>query len=232
MDDFRARLRGRLLPALLVALGAVFLTSGLLSWTAPAEAGPPLAGAPSPVTAPPDQSSAPGPSFDPNAGPTPTFPADRVATRVVVPALSIDLPVIRPPGGSGAYPLCDVAMFLQELGQPGAGRVTFIYAHARPGMFLPILDASQVDNGAKLIGMVVQVYTNDDFVFLYQVSEVRRHQLTLDDAFAVGTEQLWLQTSEGPAGTKPKTEIMALPLSSGRADPTEAHPDARPRECR
>jgi hypothetical protein len=39
-------------------------------------------------------------------------------------------------------------------------------------MFLPLLTASRHDNGRGIIGDIVQVFTNDDYVFLYRISEV------------------------------------------------------------
>ena len=42
-------------------------------------------------------------------------------------------------------------------------------------MFLPILTASKVSNGKKMVGMVVEVWTNDDQRFLYVVTKVKRH---------------------------------------------------------
>jgi glyoxylase-like metal-dependent hydrolase (beta-lactamase superfamily II) len=128
----------------------------------------------------------------------------RVSTRVVVPALGIDLPIVKPPGGASTYPLCDVAMYIQQLSQPGLPGATYLYAHARTGMFLPILTASKVDNGRRMIGMLVQVYTTDDQLYLYEVVQVRRHVTTLDGALAEKRETLWLQTSEGPVGTLEK----------------------------
>ena len=232
MDAFALRLRARLVPAILSALGVALLAAGLFSYTAPVEAGPEPSQAPTIVTLPPTSapSFTPRPSGAASPTPAPTVPADRVATRVIVAGLGIDLPVIKPPSSS-AYPLCDVAMYIQELGQPGSGRTTYLYAHARDGMFLPILTASKVNNGASMLGLVVQVYTSDDQVYLYEISEVRRHQLTLDDAAAATTEQVWLQTSEGPKGTRPKTQVVARFLSAGPADHADAHPDAKPRVC-
>jgi hypothetical protein len=122
-------------------------------------------------------------------------------------------------------------MYHEALGQPGQGRATYLYAHARTGMFLPILDASKVDNGAAMLGLIVEVYTSDDQLFLYEVTEVRRHQLELDAAVAATTEQLWLQTSEGPKGTRPKTQVVARFLSTGAADHDAAHPVANPVVC-
>jgi hypothetical protein len=231
VDELALRLRARLLPAILTALGVAFLTAGLLTYTAPVEAGPEPSETPTIVTLPPTAvpSLTPRPTSGPTDTPAPTFPADRVATRVVVAALGIDLPIVRQP--DPAYPACDVAMYHEALGQPGQGRATYLYAHARTGMFLPILDASKVDNGAAMLGMIVEVYTSDDQLFLYEVTEVRRHQLDLDAAVTATTEQLWLQTSEGPKGTRPKTQVVARFLSTGAADHEAAHPVANPVAC-
>lgn len=210
--------------------------AGLLTYTMPVEAGPEPSQVPTIVTlaptaaptATPTRSGRPGP--EPTATPIPTPPADRVATRVVISDLDIDLPVIDQPDAYD-YPLCDVAMYLRDLGQPGFGGATYLYAHARTGMFLPILTASKISNGAKMLGMMVEVYTSDDQLFMYQITEVRRHQLDLDGAVAATTEQVWLQTSEGPKGTRPKTQVVAQFVSSGPADHQAAHPVARPEVC-
>ncbi|MCI0584445.1 MAG: sortase [Chloroflexi bacterium] len=231
MDELALRLRARLLPAILTALGVAFLAAGLLTYTAPVEAGPEPSETPTIVTLPPtaEPSTTPRPTAGATDTPAPTFPADRVATRVVVAALGIDLPIVRQPDPE--YPACNVAMYHEALGQPGEGRATYLYAHARTGMFLPILEASKVNNGASMLGMIVEVYTSDDQLFLYEITEVRRHQLDLDDAVAATTEQLWLQTSEGPKGTKPKTQVVGRFLSTGAADHAAAHPDANPVAC-
>ena len=166
-------------------------------------------------------------SASPSASSSPQLGV-RVATRVVIPALRIDLPVIEGPDG---YPPCDVAMYLKELGQPGEGRATYLYAHARRGMMLPLLEQSKVNDGRAMLGMLVQVYTSDDQLYLYEISEVRRHQRTLDRPLAATSEELWLQTSEGPNASYPKLQVVAKPLSVGPADPAEAQPKAEPRAC-
>jgi len=237
MADLAERIRIRLIPAVLTALGVAALAAGVLSLTTPvvAEPLPSATATPAPfasveptasplITFPP----IPPASAAPSASPTP--PADRVATRVRVAALDIDLPVVKPPAVD-AYPLCDVAEYIQQLGQPGEGRATYLYAHARTGMFLPILDASLVQNGKSMLGMVVEVWTSDDQRFLYEITEVRRHQLDLDDALAARTEELWLQTSEGPKGTPGKTQVLALPISQQAADHADAHPKVKPVVC-
>jgi hypothetical protein len=220
--------RTRLLPALLTAGGVTLLAAGLLTYTVPVAAEP----VPTPSTRP-TAAATPTPSprvtLPPIGSPTPTPPApspdpNRVATRVRIAALDIDLPIIKGPAG---YPKCDVAMYLKELAQPGQGRATYLFAHARPGMFEPLLKTK----AAKQRGSVVEVWTSDDQLFLYEIVEVRRGQTDLDDAIDADTEELWLQTSEGPKGTPGKTQVIAKPLSSGPADPADAHPKARPRAC-
>jgi hypothetical protein len=225
------RLRTRLLPALLLALGVALLLTGLLSYTNAVEPGPVARAlesyAPMP-TLPPDL-TLPGPHG--SDGPDASFPADRVTTRVVIPSLRIDLPVIRQPPGTGDFPLCDVAMYLPDLGQPGSGRATYLYAHARPGMFYNMLVASEDRNGARMIGAVVEIYTSDNKRFLFQIFEVRRHQHDLSDAFADASGSLWLQTSEGPNNSYPKLQVVASFQSVQDADPNAAHPQAQPRQC-
>jgi hypothetical protein len=234
MADLADRIRTRVIPALITAFGVTLLAGGLLSYTGGVQADPLPSPTPLIVTTPP--TSTPLITFPPLASsdlPTasPTSPADRVATRVRIAALKVDLPVVKPPGGADTYPLCDVAMYLRELGQPGQAHATYLYAHARTGMFLPLLEASLVQNGKSMLGMVVEVWTSDDQRFLYEITQVRRHQTDLIDAAAAAREELWLQTSEGPKGTPGKLQVIALLLSQEAADPVDAHPVAKPLVC-
>jgi hypothetical protein len=229
MDTIGRRLRLRLLPALLTALGVALLASGVMSYTTVVEA-PPVARALASYEPLPTLAGGivlPGGSAVPDA----SFPPDRVVTRIVIRRLGIDLPVMLQTANYGVYPLCDVALYQPVLGQPGQGRATYIYAHARAGMFLPLLTASQNNNGARLLGMTVEVYTSDDWRFLYTITEVRRHTRSLDDAVNTTTERLWMQTSEGPEGTVPKLQVVADFLSADKTDPASAHPAAHPRIC-
>jgi hypothetical protein len=235
-------LRTRLVPALLTALGVLLITAGLLSYADPTTAGTVAEASPTAVDLSPGPSSSgdlpsSGASDAPSGTPDPTkTPGPAHVTRVVVPALKIDLPVVPGPDG---YPYCNVAMYidglgkpLQDLGQPGRGIATYLYAHARDGMFGPIYeDAIEKHKPDKLLGMIVQVYTSDNKLYLYEVRKVLLHQLTLDSAFAADSEQLWLQTSEGPKGTPGKTQLKAALLSVGEADPGDAHPKAKPVTC-
>jgi hypothetical protein len=224
------RIRTRIIPALLTAAGVAFLAAGILSFTNPVVADPirtpppsqaALAPTPSPlITLPPLGSGGP-----PSA--TPAIPPDRVVTRVRVAALKIDLPVIR----SDSVP-CGVALEYLDprLGQPGEGRATYLYAHAQPGMFVAILNASKISNGSAMKGMVVEVWTNDDQRFLYVLTEVRRHvpfQSAFDAPFAAESDQIWLQTSEGK-GTQPKVQVVGELLSQEAAPHAEANPTPHP----
>jgi hypothetical protein len=228
-------------PAVLTAAGVTLIAAGLLNYSgnaAAADPGPSLA--PEIVSAEPSTGIA-LPSLPPIDGsppasvaPSPTPNADRVATRVVVEQLGIDLPIIKPRGDSTTYPQCNVALYIQELSQPGDGRATYLYAHARDGMFGPIYERAilKKHGGPKsMVSMLVQVYTSDDLMFTYEVVEVRLHQLNLDDAIHATTEELWLQTSEGPKGTPGKTQLLAKLLISQPVDHQAAHPKARPVSC-
>lgn len=231
MADPLDALRTRVMPALMTALGVMLLTAGLLSFSTPVTAGP----RPDPTATPSAVAVAPTPSplitlppiatAPPTATPTESPIPQGVATRVRVAALDIDMPVIKGPPG---YPKCDVAMYLKELRQPGQGGATYLYAHAREGMFLPLLRTKAGDQR----GLVVEVWTSDALRYLYEIVEVRRDQRTLDDALAADREELWLQTSEGPAGTPGKTQVVALPISVDTASLEESTPRARPVDCR
>lgn len=243
MRPLGTALRQRLIPAVLTALGVTILAAGLLDLGSPALAQPEPSPAPRssssdrpigylPPSLPPIQvASQPPPS------PTPTPDPHRVATRVVIEALDIDLAIVKAPSG---YPWCNVAMYLdnQGLGQPGGGRSVYLYAHARDGMFGPLYERVTLgrNGGSKsLIGMVVAVYTSDDHVYEYQVTRVYPRVPAdthfLDRAYAVTSETLWLQTSTGHGGSLPKLQVVAKPFFDGPASHADAHPKARPVAC-
>lgn len=228
-------LRNRLLPAVLTATGVSLIAAGLLTYSAPVEAAPGPSDSPEIVNMSPTP-TIPLPTFPPASGsaapPSATAPTDRVATRVVINALKIDLPVVKPLGGSNAYPQCNVAMYIKELHQPGEGKATYLYAHARDGMFGPIYHlAIETKKPQKMLGMLVQVYRSDDQVFTYYIKDVRLHQTSLADAAGATTEELWLQTSEGPKGTVGKTQLRAELLTVGPASHAAAHPTPHAVTC-
>jgi hypothetical protein len=169
------------------------------------------------------------PQWTPQAIEPAPIPSGRLPTRVTVAALGIDIPVTRQ---TTTYPACGVAMYLMEMSQPGSGRVTYLYAHAQAGNFLPLYQASLVNNGARMVGMLVEVYTGDSLKFTYRIVQVRRHVTTLDGAFAWRGESVFLQTSEGQGATATKLQVVGAHVRTEPADYAAAHPAPKPVTCR
>jgi hypothetical protein len=188
---------------------------------------------PTPTLAP---GQTPRPTPVPTPRPTPAPPSNAVATRVVVPSLDIDLATVASnlvvPGDTDFYPLCDVAMYMVGFVNPGMPGTTYIYGHAQDGMFAPLLHASKYNDGASMIGALVQVYTADNMLHLYEIYKVKRHatDLTITN-IPSGTHQLVLQTSEGWHGHIPKLQVAARPLTVLPASYADAHPPTHPRVC-
>jgi hypothetical protein len=187
-----------------------------------------------PVSATISSPTAPGFSATPVASPSPVADANHVATRVRVPELRIDLAIVAPPKDRSAYPKCGVAMYLAGLHQPGEDGATYLYAHAREDMFLPIYERAiqRLHGGPRsMLGLSVEVFTSDNLRYLYTIQEVRVHQTSLRDAARAKTPELWLQTSEGPKGTRGKTQLRALPVGVDSVPDRQAHPAAKPITC-
>jgi hypothetical protein len=182
-------------------------------------------------------------SSPPAAEPTPTprpVPLDKPSrpVRVRVPALGIDLPVVssdrRVAGNPRGYPLCDVAQFLvsrpQELVLPGQQGTSWVYAHAQPGMFLPLVE-SYFESGADgLTGKLVQLQLRDSRLLTYRVAQVR-----VDRDYDIAErpndrqQRLVLQTSTGPTGDYPKLLLAARLIDAEWTD--EPRPQPEPRAC-
>jgi hypothetical protein len=150
------------------------------------------------------------------------------ATRVAVSGLGIDLPVVRGPSG---YPLCRVAMYSASLAQPREPGVTFIFAHTRTGMFLPLLTRWRINRGSSLIGRTVWVWTSDSYVSYYRITRVRVTTRAMAGAYSLTSERLWLQTSTGPNTTYPKLIVEASRYRTVKTTYAASHPTARPVRC-
>jgi len=179
-------------------------------------------------------SPTPSPSSSPTATLTPASAG--IASRIRIPSLDVDLPIVAGdldmPGNRNDFPLCDVAMYLPGFVQPGDPGTTYIYAHAQRGMFLPLLRASQVRDGASMLGALVEVFSSDGRLHLYEIERVKRHATDLSlTQIPAGEHQLVLQTSEGPTGTIPKLQVAARPIAVVPAEAGEANPRPRPRVC-
>jgi len=234
----------RLTSAVITAAGVVLLAAGLLTLATPASgAGPTSSPSEVALATPSPSASGARPSAGVSATPS-TAPGHAAPTRVVIAAMGIDLPVVSYlyPGGQN-FPLCNVAQYYDgtganfvgtNIGLPGNdGRSVYIYAHARTGMFLPLLTASLTANGDSMLGFQVQVYTDDDLVYTYVISKVKRHSedFSIASSVAPDGQQLVLQTSEGPTPTLPKLQVAATFVSVAPADRAAAHPTPHPVVC-
>ncbi|HKZ90606.1 MAG TPA: sortase [Candidatus Limnocylindrales bacterium] len=158
-----------------------------------------------------------------------------IPVRIQVPDLGIDLPVVSSertvPGNSRDYPLCDVAQYWTIYDLPGAPGTTWIYAHAQPGMFLPIFLTADATTGAGLLGKSVLVQLRDGRLLRYRIDEVKQHALNRRIAKRPRPSQqrLVLQTSEGPPGTVPKLQVAAQLVEAEWTD--ERAPAPKPRAC-
>jgi LPXTG-site transpeptidase (sortase) family protein len=128
--------------------------------------------------------------------------------RIRIPRLRIDLPIAegviqrdvdqqRTPEG--------YAFHLPGAAIPGEGGNTYLYSHARTGMFLALWDAR--------VGDEVLILAPDGRTLRYSVSEVRPRVAPNDISVAQPTadERLTLQTSTGPSPSDPRFVVIALP---------------------
>ncbi len=158
------------------------------------------------------------------------------ATRVRVPTQGvmgkgIDMAVIR---GNAGYPLCNVALYNGALSQPRepSDWATFIFAHARTGMFLPLLKEWQQNKGSQLIGKLVYVYTSDNKMHTYRIDSLATGLTSqMNKVFSAGYDKVWLQTSTGPNYTYPKLFVKSSWVSTVSVSYAAAHPTPHPKKC-
>lgn len=186
----------------------------------------------------PRASTSPDALSSPSTTPAAEAPSNELPKRIVVKGLDIDLPVVSGdldvPGNPPDYPLCDVAQYLTTYPYPARpGTTTWIYGHAREGMFLRLLEASEVEGGASLIGRSALVYTDAGRRFEYRITDVQRHATDRSSARDVPADggRLVLQTSEGPKGTVPKLQVVAELVDIKPSTMKESSPPAKPRGC-
>lgn len=198
----------------LFALGAAFaLIAGVIApvLMTPAIAASPLAAVLArlnlenppvlPLASPQLVLAPPPPPSSPLAGPIPG------GYRIKVPRLGIDLAIQegdvkrdseeqRTPEG--------FAFHLPGTAIPGRNGNTFLYAHARRGMFLALWNAKPGD------AILVSTPTGD--VLEYVVREILPYVAPTDlsTTAATATEQLTLQTSTGPRPTDPRFIVLAF----------------------
>ena len=208
------------------------------STAAPSSAGgatqaPPVQATPDPTTA-----SLPTPAASADASLSAAPRPTDVPARIAVPALGIDLAVVpgdlTAPGNPRDYPLCDVAQYLTTYRYPGRpGTTTWVYAHAREGMFLPLLTASEQNDGAALLGLEVVLDSTASRRYTYTITQVLRHAIDRSAAADVDPRggRLIVQTSEGPSGTVPKLQVVAELVGAAGTPSGDPPSTAAPRVC-
>jgi sortase (surface protein transpeptidase) len=157
-------------------------------------------------------------SFAPST-PEPTHALDVEGLRVVVPRLGIDLPLaigdperdVPRAGFAGATPE-HVALVYPGSRSPGDAGNTYIYAHARSGMFLSLWNAALGDTVLiiRADGQVARSYRVA--LIVPRVDPTDAHWLD-----ASGVERLTLQTSTGPRPDDPRFIVVAYPIGANSA---------------
>jgi LPXTG-site transpeptidase (sortase) family protein len=148
----------------------------------------------------------PDATVTPTPTPTPVIPP---GYRIKIPRLAIDLPlaegdverdtVMQETPENFAFHLPGTAI-------PGDRSNSYIYAHARRGMFLSLWNAR--------LGDEVTITTPDARELHYVISEVHPRVEPSDVSWAArtGSERLTLQTSTGPNPGDPRFVVIALPV--------------------
>jgi LPXTG-site transpeptidase (sortase) family protein len=131
--------------------------------------------------------------------------------RITIPRLGIDLPiaegdVIR--DIEEQHTLEGYAFHLPGTATPGQNGNTYLYAHARTGMFLSLWNARAGDE--------VFVRAPDGQVFVYVVRDILAKVVPTDvsSTWPTATERLTLQTSTGPLPADPRFVVFAFPRGS------------------
>ncbi len=129
--------------------------------------------------------------------------------RVLVPRLRIDLPLEI---GDSARDVVEqstpaaAAYLLPATAVPGTTGNAYVYAHARPGLFLALWSVR--------LGDVVEIAEPSGLALRYAVTEIHPRVDPTDARFIAPTddERLTLQTSTGPWVLSPRFVVVARPI--------------------
>lgn len=201
----RPAIAGVLIVGVLAVL-AVVLWSGQSPAADPSSAGSSPTAATQSAPAPTERETVSPSAVPPSAGSSvpssAPSPGTSVASRIRIPRLAIDLPIIE---GDGIDAPLDSAAHYPGTAWPGGGSNIYIYAHARRGLFIGLWDARQGDE--------VLLDTVDGRTVTYVVDEIRPK--TPWDAVELleptDEERLTLQTSTSYTATAPRFVVIALP---------------------
>ncbi len=157
----------------------------------------------------PHQETAATPSTAASSSASPAQPpAIPPGYRIQIPRVGVDLPIVEGDLDRDVTrldtPESD-ALHLPGTGIPGGGRNTYLYAHARRGMFLSLWTGA--------IGDEVWVRTPDGGSLRYVITQIERRVPASDVSWASpdGPERMTLQTSTGPNPDDPRFVVIAHP---------------------
>lgn len=176
-------------------------------------------------TAPTSVASAlPSATLEPQPSDAPRTPAPSAppidTLRIGIARLGIDLALaygdatrdVPRPGYAGKTPE-DLALVFPGSAAIASGGNTYVYAHARTGMFLSLWKVA--------IGDEVVVYSPTDASarYRYRVTEIHPRVDPSDTSWLdpAGPERLTLQTSTGPTPQDPRFVVVAVPFTRSSA---------------
>jgi sortase (surface protein transpeptidase) len=200
------RIGKRTLP---VAAGSALILVGVLLIAGFGSGGPT---APDVAPTPLAIATTAAPVTSPNASATrDPFTPIPTGYRIQIQRLGIDLPIAE---GDVARDIDQqktpegFAFHLPGTSIPGLGSNTYLYAHARTGMFLTLWNAQPGDQ--------VVISTPDLRALRYVISEVHPRVPPDDVSWVQATagERLTLQTSTGPNPTDPRFVAIAVPATA------------------
>jgi len=128
--------------------------------------------------------------------------ASHEGVRVQLPGLGIDLLIVE---GNGGEPPLNVAAHYPGMKWPGEGDRSFLYAHARPGMFGPLFTPA--------VGQKVNIVEPNGGVFHYTIRTYTQSWPVTDLSILnpVGHDQVVLYTCTSWTYSDPKIVAIAEP---------------------
>jgi Sortase domain len=158
-----------LVPLLLAIAGVALIIAGQLNLDQSGVAGPSLPNIPEPTATPiptpsPTVTVAGTPTASASPTPSPTPNPSWVAVQLQIPSVGINVRVKKATGSQCDFPPLDGAYILCGGNEPGRGTNSYIFAHARTGLFLALWNV--------MIGAEIRVRMSDGQVLVYRVTEI------------------------------------------------------------